>query len=195
VMSCLGISADTLVVAYDDANGMFAARLYWSLNYYGHSQVAVLQGGWQKWIAEGRPVTAEIPLITPTPFIAKPQPHLIRTAEQVANRNGNSLLIDVRTVGEFQGKASRAARFGHIPGAINMPRTEFLNKEGLPLSDLEVRQRVHLDQTPDEMVCYCNGGVSASYGFLALRDAGYDNVAIYDGSWKEWGNDESRPIE
>lgn len=199
VMSRLGITPDTLVIAYDDAAGMFAARLWWSLNYYGHEQVAVLDGGWNKWIAEGHSTTAEIPTITPSDFVAQPNPAIFRSADQVAQAmNTQARLIDVRTPQEFKGEYARAVRTGHIPGAVNFPRTEMVRPDGtmLPADELRKRFSAHgvNDSTPD-VICYCNGGVSASYGMLALRVAGLNNGAVYDGSWKEWGNDESRPIE
>lgn len=195
-----GIGTDTFVVAYDDAAGMFAARLWLTLNYYGHTKVAVLDGGWNKWVAEGRPVTPELPVIEPAKFVAQPQPAWIRMADQVmeAVKHPNSaLLIDVRTPQEFAGQASRAARKGHIPGAVNLPRLALNRPDGTLLSPDELRARFAsvgvTESSP--VVCYCNGGVSASYGLLALRVAGLNNSAVYDGSWKEWGNDESKPIE
>jgi 3-mercaptopyruvate sulfurtransferase SseA len=97
VMARRGISDQTFVVAYDDAGSMFAARLWWALNYYGHTRVAVLDGGWNKW-AEGRPVTDALPTIAPAAFTARPQPAWVRTGDQVMARLGTSTrLIDVRT--------------------------------------------------------------------------------------------------
>lgn len=201
VMSRNGIGDDTFVVAYDDAASMFAARLWWSLNYYGHGKVAVLDGGWNKWVAEGRPVTAEAPKITPETFTLRPQPSWIRTGDQVMTRlDSPTKLIDVRSPQEYSGEATRAKRAGHIPGAVNLPRQELAAPDGTMLPPDQLRARfveVGVDEhTPDvEIITYCNAGVSASYGLLALRVAGFNNSANYDGSWKEWGNDESRPIE
>lgn len=198
-MQRLGLTPDMQVVAYDDANGMFAARLWWALNYYGHAQVAVLDGGWQKWLAEGRPTTSEVPTITPTDMIATPNPAWIYTDEQVlAALDSDTNLLDVRSVGEFRGEASRASRAGHIPGALNLPRRQLLNADGTLLAADELRAQlltIGLDDTDTAVVTYCNGGVSASYGLLALRIAGFNNSAVYDGSWKAWGNDDSKPIE
>jgi thiosulfate/3-mercaptopyruvate sulfurtransferase len=198
-MSRLGIGADTFVVAYDDADGMFAARLWWSLNYYGHSQVAVLDGGWKKWTAENRPVTAEVPTISPTQFTAVPNPALRRTGDQIlAALNSDMCLIDVRTPEEFAGEYARAKRKGHIPGAINQPRAGLVAPDGTLLPAEKLHEKfaaLGIDKSSPEIVTYCNGGVSASFGLLALRVAGLENLSMYDGSWKEWGNDDSKPIE
>ena len=198
LMRGLGINADTVVVTYDDAAGMFAARLWWTLHYYGHSQVFVLDGGWQKWIAEDRPVTNAISIVTPGDFVAVPDPRWRRTGDQVFDAiNSPARLVDVRTPEEFSGKYARASRGGHIPGALNVPRTTLINPDGMMLAPDALRTvfaAQGIDDTAPEIVTYCNAGVSASYGLLALHMAGLKRSAVYDGSWKEWGNDPDRPI-
>jgi thiosulfate/3-mercaptopyruvate sulfurtransferase len=198
-MGALGIGDGTLVVAYDDAGGMFAARLWWALQYYGHDRVVVVDGGWHKWTAEGRPVTAEVPQVTPVTFTARPRPHLFRDADQVEARDASSAhLIDVRSPAEFEGRESRAVRAGHIPGAINLPRADLITPEGLTPDADSLRAMFAAagvtGEDGGEIVFYCNGGVSASYGLLAYRVAGFAGGAVYDGSWKDWGNDPARPI-
>lgn len=219
LMGKLGINDRTFVVAYDDADGMFAARLWWTLQYYGHDQVAVLDGGWQKWLAEDRPITSESPRIPVTTFTPRINPALRWTADDVqqALETGanNVHLIDVRTPAEYSGQASRAKRMGHIPGAINLPRSILVSSDGAlkpsgVLQDLFAAHDITLngaagsadtaeqaDQTDSEkpVILYCNSGISASYGLLALRQAGYEVGAVYDGSWKDWGNDDTRPVE
>lgn len=200
VMSRIGIAPDTYVVAYDDANSMFAARLWWSLNYYGHANVAVLNGGWNKWQAENRLVTAEVPQIAPTSFHAKPDAALRRTGDEVLATlyQDSSKLLDFRTKEEFDGQSSRAKRRGHIPGAVNTPRGDFNNPDSTLLPPEVLRQKfAEAGVTADspEVITYCNGGVSGSFGLLALRVAGINNSTLYDGSWKDWGNDDSKPIE
>jgi thiosulfate/3-mercaptopyruvate sulfurtransferase len=199
VMSRAGIDADTVVVAYDDAGGMFAARLWWSLNYYGHNKVAVLDGGWNKWVAEGRPRSTTVPGVRPAHFTPRLNPALYRSGAQVmAALHTPTRLMDMRSEEEFRGDYARANRTGHIPGAVNQRRSNLLNPDGTMLSPEQLRTKfasVGVDETTPEVIVYCNGGVSASFGLLALRVAGLDNGAVYDGSWKDWGNDESKPIE
>jgi thiosulfate/3-mercaptopyruvate sulfurtransferase len=199
VMRRNGIGPDTLVVAYDDASGMFAARLWWSLKYYGHDKVVVLDGGWPKWVAEGRPTSAEVPQYPPSQFEARPNRALYRSGDQVqAALNSDTILMDVRTPEEFAGKSARAARKGHIPGAVNQPRTNLVAADGTLLPPDVLRERlgaVGISADTPEVVVYCNGGVSASYGLLALHAAGITQAAVYDGSWKDWGNNPNRPIE
>ncbi|MBX3080689.1 MAG: sulfurtransferase [Anaerolineae bacterium] len=200
VITRLGIAPDTLVVAYDDANAMFAARMWWSLNYYGHPNVAILDGGWQKWVKENRPATAAVPAITPKPFVAIPNPAWRRTGDQVlAVLGSDTKLLDLRSKEEYDGLSSRAKRKGHIPGAISSPRQNYFDpNDGTLLPPDQLRQKfaeLGVDETTGEVVTYCNGGVSASFGLLALRAAGLTKAAMYDGSWKDWGNDDSKPIE
>jgi thiosulfate/3-mercaptopyruvate sulfurtransferase len=106
--------------------------------------------------------------------------------------------VDVRTPEEFAGKSSRAKRKGHIPGAANLPRTDLVGPDGTMLPAEALRQKfaqAGVDESAPEAIIYCNGGVSASYGLLAMKVAGLPNGTVYDGSWKDWGNDESKPIE
>jgi thiosulfate/3-mercaptopyruvate sulfurtransferase len=199
-MQRAGIGDQTFVVAYDDAGGMFAARLWWALNYYGHSQVAVLDGGWQRWIAEARPVSAEIPRVAPSVFTARPDPNWYRDGAQVlAALQAQTHLVDMRSPEEFRGEASRAVRKGHIPRAVNQPRRDLLAEDGTLLPPEALREKfaaLGITDESNEVIFYCNAGVSASFGLLALRAAGIQApAAVYDGSWKDWGNDPEKPIE
>ncbi len=198
LMQRIGINADSLVVAYDDANGMFAARLWWSLNYYGHTRVVVLDGGWDAWLAEGRPTESVVPTYAPGNFVTHVNTDLHRNAVQIAERIGeNQRLIDVRTPAEYAGQASRAERAGHIPTAVNLPRADLLDAVGRLRSPAELRAlfaEADVSDDAQDVVFYCNGGVSASFGLLALRAAGFTGGSVYDGSWKDWGNDPDMPI-
>ncbi len=198
LMSRLGVDDETPVVIYDDAESMFAARLWWALRYYGHEAVAVLDGGWNKWMAEGRPITDDVPAVEPATFTPRPNPALRRDADAIADEMDAPTvkLVDVRSLAEYNGESSRARRKGHIPGALHLPRRDLLADNGTipaPLALRDAFQQAGI-QPGQTVVTYCNAGVSASYVALTLKLAGVADVAVYDGSWKDWANDDSRPI-
>lgn len=198
LMGDLGIGDDTTVVVYDNAANMFACRFRWALRYYGREAVFILDGGWQRWQSEGRPVSAEVPQFEETAFVPRVNADLKATADEIAAgiRSGAMQLIDVRSAAEFAGEASRAQYGGHIPTAIHMPRSALVADDGrlkpaATLRDAFAQKGIALDAS--DTVLYCNSGVSATYGMLALEVAGASNLRIYDGSWKEWGNDPATP--
>ncbi len=198
LMSDLGISEDSTVVIYDNAASMFACRLRWALRYYGHENVFVLDGGWDKWCAEARPVSAEIPQIDKASFVPRINAALKATQADILSgiKTAALQLVDVRSPAEFAGEASRAQYGGHIPSAVSLPRKTMLAddmtlKSPEALRECFAENGVALDAA--ETVIYCNSGVSASYGMLALEVAGARNLRLYDGSWKEWGNDPETP--
>ncbi|MEI8306873.1 MAG: sulfurtransferase [Chloroflexales bacterium] len=199
----LGIGDDTIVVTYDDWFSMYAGRLLWVLRYYGHEGARILNGGLLAWQAEGQPLSAEVPNFAQATFTPRPQPSLRRTADEIlAGLGSDRLLIDARSDKEYRGEESRAVRGGHIPGAINVfyqglvsgPNHTYASPEelrerfaaaGIDLGSLEGH----------DVVAYCNGGVSATPAALALEIATGRRVAIYDGSWNEWGNDAGKPLD
>jgi thiosulfate/3-mercaptopyruvate sulfurtransferase len=201
-METLGIGDDSLVVAYDDYDHIFAGRIAWALRYYGHDAVRVLDGGWSRWTSEGRPTTREVPHRAPARFTARPRPWLRRTADEVARILGrpDALLIDARSPEQYAGKVSAAGRGGHIPGAYNVHYARLVDAstgQFLPLDALArafAEAGVEVGNLPKEVVVYCNGGVSCTVPMNALRLLGRDDVAVYDGSWNEWGNDPARPV-
>ena len=200
LMGRLGIDGATTVVIYDDAASMFAARLWWSLRYYGHERVCILDGGWHKWTAEGRPADKGIPRYGRKIFRARIKPALKASAEDIltAIETGALQLIDVRSPQEFAGEASRAKYRGHIPAAVNLPRKTLAADDMTlkPVDDLQnCFSNAGIDLDAADTVLYCNSGVSACFGLLALEVAGARHLRIYDGSWKEWGNDATKPIE
>lgn len=203
VLGALGIGDDSVVVAYDDWYSMYAGRLLWVLRYYGFERGRVLNGGLLRWQAEGRPVTAEVPRHPPAVFTPRPQPHLRKTADQVLAALGtDTLLIDARGPKEYRGEESRAVRGGHIPGAVNVFYQSLVDGEDQTYaSPEELRARfaaagIELGGLEErEVVAYCNGGVSATPAALALEIATGRRAALYDGSWNEWGNDETKPLE
>jgi thiosulfate/3-mercaptopyruvate sulfurtransferase len=201
-MSQLGVGDATAVIAYDDYDHAFAGRLGWALRYYGHEAVRVLDGGWTRWREEGRPTTPEVPRPEGGRFTARVRPDLRRTADEVERSLGDPgvLLIDARPPDQYAGTTSAAARSGHIPGARNVPYARLVDASSgrfLPESEMaRVFSEAGIDVAtlPREVVVYCNGGVTCSVPLNALRLLGRDEVAVFDGSWNEWGNDERRPI-
>ncbi len=200
LMGELGISSETTVVVYDNAASMFACRLRWVLRYYGHENVFILDGGWDKWRVEGRPVSAEIPQFNKANFKPRVNSALKAAADDILGgiHTRTMQVIDVRSPAEFAGTASRAQQGGHIPNAISLPRKimvadDMTLKSPEALRECFAERGVALDA--DETVIYCNSGVSASYGMLALEVVGANNLRLYDGSWKEWGNDPRTPKE
>jgi thiosulfate/3-mercaptopyruvate sulfurtransferase len=199
LMLALGIGDRTTVVAYDDYNTIFAGRFAWALRYYGHEAVRVLDGGWALWEKEGRPSDDRVPHPPPAMFTPRARPELRRTADEVATANG-ALIIDARAPDQYEGAVSAAKRAGHIPGARNVHYPTLINQttgEMLPKAELaRVFAAAGIDVTalPREIICYCNGGVTATVPLLALAKLGRSDVAVYDGSWNEWGNDPMRPL-
>ncbi len=199
LMGRLGVDESMTVVIYDNAASMLACRLRWALRYYGHEAVHVLDGGWQKWVAEGRPVNAYIPAIAPRSFQPRVNNQIRVTAEEIlaSLETGNMQVVDVRSPAEFAGEASRAQYGGHIPSALSLPRSRLVADDLTlkPTPDLmQEFSDARVDVAAKDTVLYCNSGVSATYGMLALEVAGAgNNLRIYDGSWKEWGNDASKP--
>lgn len=199
-MGAFGIGDETTVVVYDNAASMFACRLRWALRYYGHEKVYVLDGGWDKWLAEGRPVSADIPQVEQAIFTPRVNAGLKATADHILGGidRGALQLIDVRSPAEFSGEASRARRGGHIPGAISLPGKTLMADDRTVKSPESLRacfSEAGIALDADDTVIYCNSGVSATFGMLALELAGARNLRLYDGSWKEWGNDETKPKE
>ena len=198
LMERLGISNDTTVVVYDNAASMFACRLRWALRFYGHEKVHILDGGWTKWLAEGRRVSSTIPRFERGKFEIGLNAMLLATADDIlAGVETNTMqLVDVRSPAEYAGESSRAKFGGHIPSAINLPRNTMLAADYTlkPASDLQALfEEAGVDLDAPDTVLYCNSGVSATLGMLALELAGAPNLRIYDGSWKDWGNDPSKP--
>ena len=197
----LGISRDTQVIAYDQDNGMYASRLWWSLRYLGHDAVAVLDGGWGKWAREGRQTSSGEEHRAPTTFAAHPRPEMRLSVEDVGARleDPSMLLVDARAPERFEGRnetIDRAA--GHIPGAANHFFKTNLADDGTMLPTDRLRESLGgtlMGRRPTEVVMYCGSGVTACQNLLAMEHAGLPGARLYVGSWSEWSADPSRPTE
>lgn len=200
-LSQWGIDASVQVVAYDDAGGSIAARLWWMLRWLGHDAVAVLDGGWPQWQREGRPVRSGTESRAPRTFVPHPQPHLLASTSEIESSllDHTSRLLDARAVERYRGEVEPIDPVaGHIPGAISAPFTENLNPDGCFRSPEEIRARFQalLREAPiDRVICYCGSGVTAAHNLLALAHAGLGDARLYAGSWSEWITDPHRPIE
>ena len=186
-----GIGSDTDVVVVDHTGGHFATRLWWALRYYGHKRVAVLDGGFEKWSTEKRPLTSEEPHDERRVFSPVPHPELLIDAAGVAHVSANATarIIDARDAGQYRGEVIRGTRGGHIPGAINIPAKSLFDDDGTWKSVEELRQTLSAGGVDGgtRVVAYCNGGVTATAVLFALELTGQSTYANYDGSWNEWG--------
>jgi len=196
----LGIDGAKQVIAYDASGGPYAARLWWMLRWLGHDNAAVLDGGWNAWVKAGNPVTAKLPAIKATKFIARPRADLARDAKSIAAGIGKpaSLLVDARAPNRFRGENETLDPVaGHIPGAANRFFQLNLDANGSFKQAAVLRQEfvaVIGAQAPSDVVHYCGSGVTACHNLLAMEAAGLSGSRLYPGSWSEWCSDPSRPV-
>ena len=200
LFSRLGINDHTQVVAYDQGNGMYAARLWWMLHWLGHDAAAVLDGGLAKWLREGRAVTAEVPETHLSSFgILRVTPTVNATGIRSSLNRRTLFLVDARAPERFRGEVEPIDPVaGHIPGAHNRPFSQNLDADGtfkLP-AFLRAEFMALLDGASHETVVHqCGSGVSACHNILAMEVAGLPGTRLYPGSWSEWSADSARPIE
>ena len=199
-LSRLGVGPATTIVAYDDAGGAIAARLWWLLRYFGHDRGRVLDGGIGAWVAAGHPLSREAPAIAPAPpLVLTPGGARVADKREVdrLRRDPRAVLLDARARDRYEGKSEPIdARPGHIPGARSAPFTDNLIAPGGALLAPELLTRRY--QTlgaidASEVVCYCGSGVTACHDLLSLAIAGRDDAILYEGSWSDWAKDPSLP--
>jgi thiosulfate/3-mercaptopyruvate sulfurtransferase len=194
-----GVNTDSAVIAYDDVAGMRSARLFWFLEFFGHDDVHVLNGGFNAWTAAGMPTTQTAVIPKAGNFKMRQRRELLATADDVLNRLNDSaaVIVDTRSDGEYTGQVVRAARGGAIPGAVHLEWTNNLDDKGFFKSAGEL-SKMYADRNirPDhEVIPHCQGAYRSAHTYLALRLIGYKKVRNYLGSWGEWGNREDLPIE
>jgi thiosulfate/3-mercaptopyruvate sulfurtransferase len=201
-VGALGIGSGDRVVVYDVRGVISAARVWWTFRAFGHDAVAVLDGGLRKWRAEGRPVESGMPAAPARAFKATARPELVRDLDAVrANITSRAAqVLDARSAGRFAGtepEPRAGLRGGHIPGSLNLPYDSLYRPDGTLQSPAELRvalQGAGVDLARP-VVTTCGSGVTASVLALALYLVGRRDVAVYDGSWSEWGGRPDTPVE
>lgn len=201
VLSALGVTARTHVVACDDEGGGRAARLLWTLEAYGHRRYSLLDGGLLAWAREGHPLSTEAPQPAPSDYRPGYEGGPVADREYILARLGDPRLrlLDTRTPGEYRGTDRRAARGGHIPGAVNLNWTDCMD----PQRHLRLRPRAELEgllaergiAPGHEVITYCQTHHRSAHTWFVLRHLGYEDAKGYPGAWSDWGNRTDTPVE
>ncbi len=196
----LGISRARQVVAYDQDSGMYASRLWWLLRWMGHDSVAVLDGGFTAWTADGRPTSSGVETRPAATFTGEPHSEMLTTVEALPAfvASPGARLVDARAPERFRGDIEPLDPVaGHIPGALNhFFQWNLAGGRFLPADALGQRLRESIGNVEgDRIVCYCGSGVTACHNLLALEHAGVSGARLYPGSWSEWSADSGRPVE
>jgi thiosulfate/3-mercaptopyruvate sulfurtransferase len=200
-VGALGVGSGDRVVVYDTRGVVSAARVWWTFRAFGHDAVAVLDGGLKKWRAEGRPVESGAPPPPRRAFTARPRPALVRDldAMRVNITSRAAQVLDARSAGRFAGtepEPRAGLRGGHIPGSLNLPYETLYRPDGTLKSPDELAGAVRAAGVDlgRPVVTTCGSGVTASVLALALYLLGRRDVAVYDGSWSEWGGRADTPV-
>ncbi|MBV7487023.1 sulfurtransferase [Bordetella sp. BOR01] len=203
LMAAHDVRPDTLVVAYDASGGMFAAHLWWMLRWLGHEQVAVLDGGWQGWTADGLPVSGEAVLATRANSAATPAGQALADTVDAQAVLANLAqpaftVLDARAANRYRGEVEPMDPVaGHIPGALNRPNGENLRADGRFKTPAQLRAEFASllgERDPRTVVHQCGSGITACHNLLAMEIAGLAGSRLYPGSWSEWCSDPARPV-
>jgi thiosulfate/3-mercaptopyruvate sulfurtransferase len=196
----LGIDNNTQVVAYDDAFGAMASRLWWLMRWMGHDKVALLDGGLPAWIRKKLPLTPDVPVSEKKTFTPSLRTDMVvdMPAMEAIVESGKNVIIDARSEERFTGEVEPLDKIaGHIPGALNLPFEDNLDLDGTFMSQEEI---VDLykdflgEKTGNDVVMMCGSGVTACHNLVALEIAGLPGAKLYAGSWSEWITDSNNPV-
>ena len=197
LLSNAGIDSHSLVIAYDDGGFIFAARFYWILEVLGHNNVALLDVGYGNWDKGSLALSNKPSKISPKEFIPRVDSSKVQTKLHTLLAIGEKTIIDGRKVDAYEGRESSAKRYGHIPTAQNYACTQNyqVTASGNKMRDLQELKSLYKDLPKNkEIILYCDGGAEAALNYIVLKELGY-KASVYDGSWLEWGNDNSVPVE
>jgi thiosulfate/3-mercaptopyruvate sulfurtransferase len=200
MMGRLGIGNGTRVIAYDERGGIYAARLWWILRYFGHDNVALMNGGWSKWAAERRETSTDAAAPPAARFRAQPHPAMVATATDVVaaiNKPGIRI-VDARTTGEIEGRELRGIkRGGFIESSVPVYWEDLLDAGTKTFKTADELKAIYESRgvlPSQEVIAYCQVGMRASVDLFALHLIGYSNLRNYYGAWEEWGNRDDLPI-
>lgn len=202
LLSEFGINENSLVIAYDDVRCGCAARFVWTLHVFGHARAVALNGGLHSWANEGHPLSNIPPdsALNSGYRVKNTHRHTATLAYiQTHLHDDKVILLDTRSLAEYQGESNRAKKLGHIPGAVHYEWTTSINQRNNDrrLSDEDIRSqldRLGIDKDK-QIICYCQSHHRSSYTWLVLKYLGYQNVLGYPGSWSEWGNHPDTLVE
>lgn len=202
ILGRAGVDAGVQMVAYDDSGGAHAARLWWLARWLGHTQVAVLNGGWQQWLKENRPVSMEAPSPTARAFDCSEAARdcWVSTDEvlELVRGRKRGILLDARSATRFRGEQETIDPVaGHVPGAVNLPHAGNVAEDGRFKNPTDLRQRFEQalgGLRPEQAISMCGSGVTACQTLLAMEAAGLHGARLYAGSWSEWIRDAARPV-
>jgi thiosulfate/3-mercaptopyruvate sulfurtransferase len=198
-MGRLGVGEHSFVVCYATANHWWASRLWWMLRVFGHDRAAVLDGGFQKWKAENRPVDTGPARPRPAAtFTPRPRPHLVADRHDVLaaiGRDGACILNALRPEQHAGTGGTVYGRMGRIKGSINVPAVQLVDERNVFKPAAELRRLMAGPLAQPEVITYCGGGIAASSATLVLNMLGHDDVRLYDASLSEWAHDPSLPME